>query len=138
MVAERLAIADEMVAGPIIAIEAAGIGADPQFARRVPEQAADETVGQAAGVGGVGEIGAEAIAVPAGEAALGAGPDEAVAVLGQGGDDLVGQAIIEAVMAKDRRREAFPAFTGESLAPAQDEQDRENNRGDSTAHGTPL
>jgi hypothetical protein len=69
-------------------------------------------VGQAAGDVGIGLVGVEAIAVPAGEPALRPDPDEAVAILGEGGGDGVGKPLIATVIVEDGGDQVGPARGG--------------------------
>ncbi len=102
-------IGDETVLVGVVARQAAGAGADPQRAGLVGEQDVDIVVGQAAGAFRIRFVDAEAVAVPAGYAVLGAYPDKAFAVLGdRGRGGTVGQVVVARHMLKGDVGEAAP------------------------------
>nr|WP_246172595.1 hypothetical protein [Nitrospirillum amazonense] len=106
--ARRLREFLELPGGGIVARDGAGGGGYPQPAAGGGNQGGDDVARQAAGNAVLVLEGAEAIAVIAGQAALGAHPDEAVAVLRQGHGDGVGQAGLTADAAEEGGVQPLP------------------------------
>ena len=103
--------------------QAAGIGADQQAAVRQREQAAHVGVGQAGDLAAAGTKHLHAIAVVAHQAAHGADPDQAIAVLRDRGGDRMRQAVGNADLVEPGRVERSPGIAAAGAGRrAQEEQ----------------
>ncbi len=100
----------EAFAQPVVHGQPCRRGADPQAALGIDVQGLDEVGRERIGAGGVVHEAADAVAIPAGQAALGADPDKAVAILGQRHRDRVRQALFQADVFEQRCRQPLPAL----------------------------
>jgi hypothetical protein len=77
-------VVHEPVGQRVVTGQPAGNGADPQAPAFIGMQREDVAIGQRSGVGRVGQVAAEAVAVPPQQAALAAHPQKALAVFSKG------------------------------------------------------
>src|SRR5579859_7732812 len=129
---------DETVAVAVVAGEPAGTGADPQPTLGVGMKRLNIAIGQAVRVLRIRLIAAETIAVPTGEAALGADPQKACAVLGQRYRHRVRQPLLAAVVLKDGFDQIGPAFGGISPREAQQRQQDNEDYAPRSQHSSSL
>ena len=119
-------IANEFFAGMVVPVEAV-FSADPEVAVAVDQQDVDPGIAEGVGVTFDGQIDREAIAVELVETGLGAEPEKAVVVAGNGQDGVLGETAFDGQGAEEKLRSGLREERGGKESEEEEEKEGEGD-----------